>query len=288
MLQTMQWIDAFIQAQRLPAAYGDVIRRVHLPLACEIAARRERHTGPMLIVGLCGAQGSGKTTMAQALAHLLADAGLAAVALSLDDFYLGRKQRAQLARAVHPLLATRGVPGTHDVSLGRAVFAGLRAGEALQLPCFDKGRDEPWPRGSWMQVGARPDVLLFEGWCVGARPQAASALLSPVNELERDEDRQALWRTWVNGQLAGDYQRWFAELDMLVLLRVPEFAAVLRARHEQEVKLRQRLEAEGGDTSRLMDEAQLVRFVSHFERLTRHILEEMPTRAQRVIDAPLC
>lgn len=120
------------------------------------------------------------------------------------------------------------------------------------------------------------DVILFEGWCVGARAQGAAALVQPVNALERLEDPDGIWRTYVNDQLDGPYQPLFGMLHDLVLLQPPGFEVVAGWRAEQEAKLRAR-------TGKGMDAAELDRFLAHYERLTRWILTEMPDRADWVV-----
>ncbi|BEV13129.1 kinase (plasmid) [Asticcacaulis sp. DW145] len=227
------------------------------------------------LIGLCGAQGCGKSTIAEAVRQDFAERGLRVAVLSLDDLYLPPDKRPV---SVHPLFATRGVPGTHDVGLGISVLDALKAGAPVDLPRFDKATDHPAPRADWPQIVA-PDLILFEGWCVGARPQRQSALRTPVNALERDEDRDGVWRTYVNQQLAGPYADLFSRLDRLILLAAPGFEVVQGWRTQQEEALRHRLQSEGGDTSRLMDAAALRRFIAHYERLTRHILEDMPAYA---------
>ena len=123
-------------------------------------------------------------------------------------------------------------------------------------------------------------VLLFEGWCVGARPQPAQALLAPVNALEEAEDPQGIWRRYANEALAGDYQRLFARIDALTLLAAPGFEVVFDWRMQQERQLR---ESAGTGASAVMDEAGVARFIQHYERLTRHILAEMPGRADLTV-----
>lgn len=279
----LTWVDAFLRAERLPASYRELIERVHVPLAARIAGRAAGRRDKPFVLGVCGPQGSGKSTMVASLEHLLEDRGLRVAALSLDDLYLTRAERAALAHRVHPLLATRGVPGTHDVALGLDLIARLGAAGVVALPAFDKATDDRRPAEAWPRVTAPVDLLLFEGWCVGARPQPEAALAVPVNALERDEDPNGTWRRHVNTALAGPYQQLFAAIDELVLLQSPDFAAVYGWRLEQERKLCERLVAAGADTSRLMDAPQLARFLQHFERLTRHIMAEMPSRADVVI-----
>ena len=224
-----------------------------------------------LVVGLCGAQGSGKSTLAAALA----DRFSRTVALSLDDLYLTQAERRRLASEVHPLLATRGVPGTHDIGLGLATFAHLDRGEAVRLPRFDKARDDRADPGRWPVALQGCQLVIFEGWCVGARPQPAEALVEPVNSLERERDPSAAWRRYVNAALSGPYATLFARIDLLFLLAAPGWDQVFAWRSEQERALRRA--APDGD--RLMDDAALRTFVSHYERLTRWVLSEMPGRA---------
>jgi D-glycerate 3-kinase len=276
------WIDAFLQAERLPPGYRALIERVHTPLANEIAARA-RARGSLLVVGLCGTQASGKSTLVASLVHLLRAQGLAVAQLSIDDLYLTHAERHALGQRVHPLLATRGVPGTHDIALGIELFDALAAGREVELPAFDKALDDRRPPGSGARIVSPVQVLLFEGWCVGARAQAEVELVEPSNALEREADTDGRWRRFVNQQLAGPYQPLFARLDELILLAAPNFESVYAWRVLQEHKLRDRLVAEGKPLARVMSDAQVARFIAHYERLTRHILKEMPARATRVI-----
>lgn len=237
---------------------------------------RPRHP---LVVGVCGSQGSGKSTVCKTLTQRFTEAGLNVANLSLDDVYLPLAERETLARHVHPLLRTRGVPGTHDTKLGVHTLNALAHGGHTPLPRFDKSIDDRRPKAQWDSVEGPAQLVFFEGWCVGARPQTLGPLDQPVNALEANEDVDGRWRRYVNDALGGEYQRLYAKIDFLVLLAAPSFDVVLKWRTQQEHELRD----QSGNKSGIMTDAALVRFIQHYERLTRHILIEMPGRADLVI-----
>lgn len=236
------------------------------------------------MVGINGAQGSGKSTLAAFLVeHLVTDHGLRALAVSLDDFYLGRNAREQLAAHVHPLLRTRGVPGTHDAKRGSECLRRLktlRPGEILALPAFSKATDDRLPLEQERLIKAPPDLVIFEGWCVATPAQEAAALTAPVNELERSEDSDGHWRHYVNQQLAGPYADWFAQLEALVYLRVPGWAQVRAWRAQQELETA----ALNQGRSLLLDDTARERFLLHYQRLTQHALRSLPGIADAVLD----
>jgi D-glycerate 3-kinase len=229
------------------------------------------------VAGLTGPQGSGKSTLAAKLPARLGAAGLRAAVLALDDLYLTRAERQQLAADVHPLLATRGVPGTHDVALGLEVLQSLTTARQTRVPSFDKGADDRRPYAAWRRLEGPVDVVIFEGWCVGARPQSAEALTDPVNALERDRDPDGVWRAYANAALAGPYQALFGGIGLQALLLAPGFEAVLGWRRQQEHELR----TTRGDVGQ--SDAEIAVFIQHYERLTRHIAAEMPARADLVV-----
>ena len=243
------------------------------------AIHRWRGAG-LLTVGISGAQGSGKSTLAATLATRLAGEGVSVATLSLDDLYLGRDARRALAAAVHPLFVTRGPPGTHDVALGLATLDALARGEPVALPRFDKALDAAIARADWPKAPRGCQVLLLEGWCLGARPQSAEALIHPVNALEAEEDAQGHWRRYANTALAGEYQQLWARINHLILLAAPRWEVVQGWREEQETELRARA---GADAPGVMNAGEVVRFIQHYERLTRHMLAEMPGRADVVV-----
>lgn len=201
------------------------------------------------------------------------------MALSLDDVYLTRAERAALAVEVHPLLRTRGVPGTHDLALLASTLDALAQATPetpVAVPRFDKGRDDRYPEAQWPMVADVPTLVLLEGWCLGVTPEDEAALDVPVNALERDEDPDGRWRRWVNGQLA-NYAPLWARLDALVMLQAPSWDVVATWRDEAERPLRERGE------SHAMDAAALTRFLQHYERISRWALVSLASKADLVI-----
>jgi len=235
--------------------------------------------GP-LIVGVCGSQGSGKSTVCKTLADRFTDIGLKVANLSLDDLYLPLAARVKLGEQVHPLLRTRGVPGTHDTKLGIHTLHDLAHAKEVKLPRFDKARDDRRPIEAWDTIMGPVDLVLFEGWCVGAQPQGLETLTQPINALEANEDVDGRWRRYVNDALGAEYQALFAKIELLVLLAAPSFDVVLKWRTQQEHELRDQAR---GDRSGVMSDTDVARFIQHYERLTKHILIEMPPRADLVI-----
>lgn len=226
------------------------------------------------VYGIAGLQGSGKSTLSVQVAQLAKARGLRCVVLSIDDFYLGRRERQRLGRSVHPLCATRGPPGTHDVALACDVVDALRAGRAARLPRFDKIDDRRLPPSRW-PLARGADMVIFEGWFLQVPAQAAAELVAPINALESDEDRDGVWRHWANDALGRNYPPLWRRLDRLLFLQGPGFGIVPQWRWQQERTLQA---AHPG--RRAMTRAQVSRFVQFFERVSRHALRTLPGIAQ--------
>jgi D-glycerate 3-kinase len=230
-----------------------------------IAIARERAAGRVPAVGVAGPQGSGKTT----LVHACAASRRRVAHFSLDDVYLGQTTRRALAARVHPLFVTRGPPGTHDVELFNATLDALEAADPdsrTPVPAFDKVADDPFARSRWPAFQGRPDLILIDGWCLGAATQDWHELKQPVNSLEAGEDPNRAWRGAVNDFLFTPYQAMFGRLDAILHLRAPSFDIVQDWRCQQEEGLL-------GRPLLLSDRARLARFIQHFERITRHMMD---------------
>jgi D-glycerate 3-kinase len=233
------------------------------------------------LVGLSGLQGSGKSTLARQVAEAAHARGIATEVLALDDFYLGRRERAMLARTVHPLFATRGVPGTHDIALlddTVRALANASPEHPARIPRFDKGRDTRDAPSRWRRVASPPRLILLEGWCVGVPSAPRSESTRALNALERTEDADGRWRAHVEALLARDYAKLWRRLDALIVLAAPGFAIVERWRDEPERVLRRR------GAPRAMSRPALRRFLMHYERLSRRALKTLPEIADLVIE----
>lgn len=233
---------------------------------------------PTPVLAISGVQGSGKSTLAAQVVGLARARGLRAAALSIDDTYLTRSQRQRLADRVHPLLATRGPPGTHDLPLALNTLDAAKAGRPFRLPRFDKLADERVDETQWELIEGRLDLLVFEGWFLGTPAEPEAALQTPLNALEREADGDGRWRRWCNQTLAEDYPALWQRFDRLWFLQPPGFAVVPQWRWQQEQALQQASPGRSG-----MSRAQLERFVQFYERVTRQALRTLPDIADRVV-----
>jgi D-glycerate 3-kinase len=277
-------ITQFIKDEKLPAEYASTVDHWFMPALEEILQRVAAHQGTF-VIGVSGSQGSGKSTLAALFVRLMhAMLGLRCISLSIDDFYLTHAQRQQLAQSVHPLLATRGVPGTHDVTLAMKTINALKNAGAVAIPRFDKAVDDRKPTECWPVVQAPVDVIVLEGWCLSIDAQTEATLEHPVNSLEADEDIDGTWRRYVNATIGKEYQDLYAMVDFLVMLKAPDFDKVYEWRQNQENKLAESYRSQQGSGSnhRIMSPAQLQRFIQHYERVTRHGLETLPHKADVV------
>lgn len=269
----------FMDKHRMPNSYKSTCERWFLPLADRLAALAVKRDSP-LIVGINGAQGSGKSTLAELLEMLLNDRQIACVSLSIDDFYHTAAERHHLGDAIHPLLETRGVPGTHDLHLAHDTLDNLLKPEGSAiLPRFDKANDDRFPLGEWQTTTLPVDVILIEGWCMGTTPQLQTELQTPVNDFEANEDHDGQWRRFVNDQLKEFYYPFFNRIDYWIMLRAPSFDCIYDWRLEQEQKL-----AANRSGDKIMSAEQVKRFVAHYERLTRHNLKYLAERMNEVFD----
>jgi len=277
-----QSLHEYFEAQRLPDQFAKLVTDWYGPLAKDLTDYHVQANRPLMI-GINGAQGSGKSTLSSFLAHLLnREYQCHSIDLSIDDFYLTRPERRTLAERVHPMLNVRGVPGTHDVTLMNETLDALLKGTGeCHVPCFDKSTDDRCPQHEWQQVRAPVDVVIMEGWCLGTRVQDDADLDMPVNSLESKEDPDGVWRHYVNEQIKDYYEPLYDKVDIWIMLQAPSFDCVFEWRLEQESKLADSLQASAGmgaSLNRLMSASDVKRFIQYYQRLTEHTLATLPAR----------
>lgn len=278
-------LDIFCTEEKLPETYQLLAQTYFFPLAAEIIASQKvsSHSGP-LIIGINGSQGSGKSTLALLLTRIFGSRYNKNVAnLSIDDFYKTKAERQQSATNIHPLLLTRGVPGTHDTTLLSNTLKQLCAGaDKVIIPRFNKSTDDRHLENAWETIYNPVDIILLEGWCLGVRPEAQASLSVAINSLEQCEDPQGSWREHINDTIKSHYLPIFEQLDKLIMLKAPSFECVYNWRQKQEDKLKQKniaSSARPDKQSGIMSKTELHRFIQHYERLTLHMLATLPEYA---------
>ena len=252
-----------------------MIRSFLIPVCFWIAKKTNKKVP--LIIGLAGGQGTGKTTITSIITIILKKYfKLDVFKISIDDFYKTIKQRTLLSKNKHHLLMTRGVPGTHDIKTMFRFFNKVKSKKFTQikLPRFDKSIDDRCKRNLWYNIYSKPDVVIFEGWCVGARPQKTFDLKKPVNLLEKTEDKSLKWRKHVNKQLEIKYKKLFNKLDGLIYLKVQNFLLLRKWRLKQEKKLW--LKASNKKNLKIMNKKEVINFMSTYQRITQHMFNDMP------------
>ena len=252
-----------------------MIRSFLIPI-CFWISKKAKKKGP-LIVGLAGGQGSGKTTISSILSLILKKYfKLKVFKISIDDFYKTKKQREILSKNKHSLLLTRGVPGTHDIKIMLDFFRKIKTKnfKSLKLPKFNKANDDRYKKKHWYKLKSRPDVVIFEGWCVGAKPQSLRLLKKPINAIEKAYDKSLKWRRFVNLQLKTNYKKLYSQLDSLLYLKVKNFNLLKKWRIKQEEKLW--LKAKSRKNLKIMNKKEVINFMQTYQRITEQMFKDAP------------
>ena len=256
------------------------LNRFYLPISKMIKDEYEKKKKTK-IIGLTGGQGTGKSTISIILKIILKEAyNLETVIFSIDDFYKTLNERETMSKKISDLFLTRGVPGTHDTKMLFQCIKNLKTNnfKKMNIPKFDKSIDNRLSKSNWLQVKKKPNIVIFEGWCVGASAQKNKDLILPINKLEKYKDKKKIWRQKVNLKLRKEYKKIFDLIDKLIFLKVPSFKYVLKWRLLQEKKLR--ITRKGNKT---MTDKQVKNFIMYYERITKHMLKTLPKDADTVI-----
>jgi len=256
------------------------LNKFYLPI-CKKIYQDYKKNKKIRIIGITGGQGTGKSTITQIIKLILQKKyNLRVVYFSIDDFYKKSSERIKMSKKVHQLFKTRGVPGTHDTSLIKKTFANLikKKFKPLVIPLFDKSKDDRFPKKKWQKIKKQPEIIIFEGWCVGAKPQEKKYLKKPINILEKKYDANLIWRSKVNYELRNEYSKIFNKINKLIFLRVPNFECVYKWRLLQEKKLQLRSKGK-----KIMSSSQVKSFIMHYERITKQMLVDLTKKAYAVL-----
>ena len=269
----------FIKSQETPKEKfknkEKMIKSFLIPVSFWIASK-VKNKKPF-IIGLGGGQGAGKTTITSIISIILKKYFKFNVfKISIDDFYKTRKERILLSKKVHPSLKTRGVPGTHDMNIMLNFFKRVKSKnfKALKIPKFNKAIDDRFKKKLWYSIKKRPDIIIFEGWCVGARAEKNNTLKRTLNSLEKYEDKKLIWRTFVNQQLKFKYKKLYDQLNCLLYLRVKNFKLLQKWRIKQEQKLW--LNTKNKPSHKIMSKGDVINFMQTYQRITQNMFKFAP------------
>ncbi len=256
------------------------LNKFYLPI-CKMIKEEFLKKKQTKVIGLSGAQGTGKSTISNILKIVLKEGyKLDTVIFSIDDFYKTLSERKKMSKKINSLFLTRGVPGTHDVKMLFKCLKNLKNNKfkEMTIPKFDKAIDDRFPKNKWLKVKKKPNIVIFEGWCVGAQAQKNKHLNFPINKLEKQKDNNKVWRQKVNSELKNNYKMIFKLIDKLIFLKVPSFKYVFKWRLLQEKKLR--IASKGKKT---MNDKQIENFIMYYERITKHMLKTLPEKSNTMI-----
>jgi len=177
--------------------------------------------------------------------------------------------------------------GTTEEALANAEKIGFNTGlfavhplnKKTKLPKFDKTIDDRFKKKYWFNVKERPEIVILEGWCVGAKPQSKSLIKEPVNILERYEDEDLIWRKHVNEKLKKDYRKIFSMIDHFIFMKVPDFNVVFKWRLLQENKLRKKSHL----NKKIMSYNEIKRFIMFYQRITLQMKKDLSKSASIVM-----
>ena len=257
------------------------LKNFYIPLSFWIESKYQKKK-KTLFLGLSGGQGSGKTTVSRILKIILKIFFKRRVHISsIDDFYKTSASRKKMSKEIHPLFDTRGVPGSHDINFIKNFFTLTKnkKNKQIKLPKFDKLKDDRVKKKYWINVKKKPEIVILEGWCVGAKPQPNYLIKKPINDLEKNEDKDSRWRKYVNQKLKNEYKKIFSTLDYFIFMKVPNFKMVFKWRLLQEHKMRKK----HNSNKKIMSNNDIKRFIMHYERITLQMIKDLSKSASIVM-----
>ena len=260
-----------------------MIKSFLIPL-CFWIGKNARKNKPYF-VGLAGGQGTGKTTISSLIKIILTKFfKLKVFKISIDDFYKTRNERINLSKRIHPMLLTRGVPGTHDINMMLKFFRKVKSKnfKRIKLPRFNKAIDDRFNKKNWYDLKDKPDVIIFEGWCVGAKSEKNHTLKKTINSMEKLKDQKQIWRKYVNHQLKSKYKKLYLQLNCLIYLKAQNFSLLQKWRLKQERKLW--LNSKRRSKLKIMNKKDVISFMQTYQRITQNMFRYMPQYASIILN----
>ena len=253
------------------------LKKIYIPIAFWINEKYKKKE-KTLFIGFAGSQGSGKTTITSILKIILKIFFKREIHVSsIDDFYKTFKDRKKMSRQIHPLFETRGVPGTHDINMIKNFFIRIKKKKfkKFYLPKFDKSIDDRMEKKYWYNIKKKPEIIILEGWCVGAKPQLESLIKKPINIVEKHEDNNSIWRNYANEKLKKEYKNLFGMIDHFIYMKIPNFDIVFKWRFLQEDKLKKKINS----NKKTMSYKEIKRFIMFYERITLQMMKDLSKSA---------
>jgi D-glycerate 3-kinase len=278
-----QYLNFIKQQEVMGEPFQDKIGQLnnfYIPIS-DFIYKKHKKNKKTLIIGLAGGQGSGKSTIAKILKIILKKKyKLNVINFSIDDYYKTLKDRKLMSKKINKLFLIRGVPGTHDIDLIKNHLNILKKKflTKIKIPKFDKSKDDRVSKNKWIKINKKQDIVIFEGWCVGATSQNDKILKKPINNLEKFEDDKFTWRKKVNNELKTRYKKTFNLIDIFIFLQVPSFKHVYKWRLLQEKKLK--IKSKG---KKIMNNSQIKNFIMYYERITKNMIKIFSRKANIVI-----
>jgi D-glycerate 3-kinase len=227
---------------------------------------------------ISGSQGIGKTTILEILnRNFHKFFGKKILSLSLDDFYYDKAKREILSKNIHPLLRTRGVPGTHNTKEILNVIKKFNKSEyPVKVSIFDKLKDSR--RKKQRIINGKTDIIILEGWCCGSPPINKKYLQKNINILEKRFDKKLIWRNFYNNKLKNEYSELFKKFDKLIYFKAPNFSHVFDWRLKQEKNMNITKNSKQG-----MNKKEIAEFIQHYEKVTKWMMKVLPTKADLTV-----
>ena len=257
------------------------LKSFFIPISFWIEEKYKKKGGT-LFLGLSGAQGSGKTTISKILKIIIKKLFKRKIQIiSIDNFYKTLQERKEMSSKIHNLLRTRGVPGTHDINLLKKNLFNLNKKnfKIFRSPRFDKSIDDRVKKKYWDIIKNKPEIIILEGWCVGAKPQSQNKIKKTVNNLEKNEDKNFIWRKYANEKLKKEYKSLFSIIDNFIFIKIPNYRMVFKWRFIQEKKLRKKSHS----NKKIMNSKEIKRFIMFYQRIALQMIKDLSKSASVVM-----